>query len=67
MNKRFVFSNQNLVEQFGDIYEAGKVTNNELRRWKSIGSSSTLTDEESKLVTRLFHAVKRGWLEVVEV
>ena len=67
MNKRFASSNHNLVEQFGDIYEAGKVTNNELRRWKSIGLSSTLSDEESKLVTRLFHAVKRGWLEVIEV
>ena len=67
MNDKFAFSNDNLIEQFGDIYEAGKVTNNELRQWKFYGLSSTLSDEESKLVIRLFHAVKRGWLEVIEV
>jgi len=67
MNKRFAFSNQNLAEQFCDIYEVGKVTNNDLRRWKSIGLSPELSDEDVKLVCRLFHAVKRGWLEVVEV
>ena len=66
MEKIFAFSNHNLAEQFCDIYEVGKVTNNELRRWKSIELSPALSDEDVKLVTRLFHAVKRGWLEVVE-
>jgi len=67
MHNKFAFSNLNLAEQFCDIYEVGKVTNNDLRRWHSIGLSPSLSDEDFKLVTRLFHAVKRGWLEVVEV
>ena len=67
MDNELFFSNHNICEQFSDFYHARKVTNNDLQRWKSIKFNPELSDEEVKIVTRLFYAVKRGWLEVVDV
>jgi len=67
MDNFLFFSKHNLFQQFEDIYEARKLTNYDLQRWESIRFNSQLSDDELRIVTRLFYAVKRGWLEVVEV
>ncbi|MGK7903267.1 MAG: hypothetical protein AB4352_18040 [Hormoscilla sp.] len=67
MDNGLFLSERNICEQFSHFYHARKVTNNDLQRWKSIRFNPELSDEEVKIVTRLLHAVKRGWLEVVEV
>ncbi|MGK7903266.1 MAG: hypothetical protein AB4352_18035 [Hormoscilla sp.] len=67
MDNELFFSNHNICEQFYDFSHARKVTNNDLQAWESIKVNSQVSDEDVKIVTRLFYAVKRGWLEVVEV
>jgi len=65
-DSKYSFCKSSLAEQFSDIYDSGRISSHDLRRWESIGVNQALSDEESKLVSRLFHAVKRGWLQVVE-
>ena len=65
MDSELILSQYNLTEQFCDIYNAGRLTNADLRRWE-LARNSALSEEEASLVTRLFHAVKRGWLKVIE-
>lgn len=66
MDSELIFSQYSLTEQFCDIYNAGRMTKADLKRWE-LARNSALSDEEASLVTRLFHAVKRGWLKVIEV
>ena len=66
MDSKYIFHKYSLAEQFSDIYDSGRISNHDLRRWELIRVNQALSDEEAKLVNRLFHAVKRGWLEVVE-
>ncbi|MGK7903269.1 MAG: hypothetical protein AB4352_18050 [Hormoscilla sp.] len=65
MNSEFILSQYTLTEQFCDIYSAGRISKADLQQWE-LARDSTLSDEEASLVTRLFHAVKRGWLKVIE-
>jgi len=67
MDDVLFLSNHNIFQQFDDFSKAGKITNYDLQQWKSIKLNSQLRDEELRIVTRLFYAVKRGWLEVVQV
>ena len=66
MDSKYIFHKYSLAEQFSDIYDSGRISNHDLRRWELIRVNQALSDEEAKLVNRLFHAVKRGWLQVVE-
>ena len=66
MDSKYILRKSSLAEQFSDIYDSGRISTHDLRRWELIKINQALSDEESKLVSRLFHAVKRGWLQVVE-
>lgn len=66
MDSKYIFPKSSLAEQFSDIYDSGRISNHDLRRWKLLGVNQALSDEDAKIVNRLFHAVKRGWLQVVE-
>lgn len=66
MDSKYIFHKSSLAEQFCDIYNSGQISNHDLQRWELIKVNKALSDEEVKLVSRLFHAVKRGWLQVVE-
>jgi len=65
MDNVLFLSKLNIIQQVHDIFKAGKVTKTDLQEWESKKENSQLSDEEVKIVTRLFYAVKRGWLEVV--
>lgn len=65
MNSEFILPQYTLAEQFSDIYNAGRITKADLQQWE-LARHSALSEEEASLVTRLFHAVKRGWLKVIE-
>ena len=66
MDVQLSFPKETLSEKFSNIYKAGKVTGSELQRLKSVVLNASLSEEEANLVDRLFHAVKRGWLEVID-
>lgn len=66
MDSELILSQDTLAEQFSDIYNAGRLTNADLQRWELARGNSALSEEEASLVTRLFHAVKRGWLKVID-
>lgn len=66
MSVQLPFPKENLSEKFSNIYNAGKVTGSELQNLKSIVLNPAISEEDVYLVDRLFHAVKRGWLEVVD-
>jgi len=65
MNSELILSQETLAEQFSEIYNAGRITKADLQRWE-LARYSALSEEEASLVPRLFHAVKRGWLKVIE-
>ena len=65
MDSELILWQYTLAEQFSDIYNAGRLTKADLQRWE-LARDSALSEEEASLVTRLFHAVKRGWLKVIE-
>ena len=60
MDSELILWQDTIAEQFCDTYNAGRLTKADLQQWE-LARHSALSEEEASLVTRLFHAVKRGW------
>jgi len=54
---------EDLIEKFSRIYTTGRITWDEYHHLESSASSSKLAAEELDMISRLRHAVKRGWVK----
>ncbi|MDJ1181153.1 hypothetical protein PJF56_20025 [Roseofilum sp. BLCC_M91] len=60
-----LFPEEDLIEKFSRIYSTGFVSSDEYHRLESSVSSSRLQAEEIDMISRLRHAVKRGWVKTI--
>lgn len=65
MDAKYVLPKDTIAEKFSSIYSAGKISSTDVQRLRLTLFHVDLTPEEVTLIDRLFHAIKRGWLEVV--
>ncbi|MBD2312479.1 hypothetical protein H6G20_12485 [Desertifilum sp. FACHB-1129] len=65
MDSPYILPRETIAEKFSSIYSAGKISQTDIHRLQLTLSHIDLTPEEVSLIDRLFHAIKRGWLEVV--
>lgn len=59
-------SNSAIAELFYQVCQAGHLTRPDRQRIMSAFLSGALTDEEKAAINRLVHAVRRGWLKVLD-
>jgi hypothetical protein len=59
-------SNGPIAELFYQVCRAGHLTRGDRQRIMSAFLSGALTDEEKSAINRLIHAVRRGWLKVLD-
>ncbi|MDY6805574.1 MAG: hypothetical protein SXA11_17430 [Cyanobacteriota bacterium] len=59
-------SNSPIAELFYQVCQAGHLTHYDRQRIMSAFLSDALTDEEKAAINRLVHAVRRGWLKVLD-
>ncbi|MBO9999999.1 MAG: hypothetical protein J7641_13560 [Cyanobacteria bacterium SID2] len=55
-----------LDEMFAHVWTAGHLTRDERKTLMSVVLSSTLSAEEKEVLDRIFHAVRRGWLKILD-
>lgn len=58
-----LFPEDDLIEKFSRIYSTGCISWEEYHRLESSVSSSRLEAEEIDMMSRLRHAIKRGWVK----
>lgn len=66
MNTQWSLSRNTIAEQFSEIYRTGRMTMQDLNSIESLQSWDILDEEDKNIIDRLLHAVRRGWLEVVD-
>jgi hypothetical protein len=59
-------SNGPIAELFYQVCQAGHLTRSDRQKIMSAFLSGALTDEEKAAINRLVHAVRRGWLKVLD-
>lgn len=55
-----------IAELFYQVCQAGHLTRSDRQQIMSAFLSDALTDEEKAAINRLVHAVRRGWLKVLD-
>ncbi len=55
-----------IAEIFFQIWHYGQITRQHRLQLRSILLEMTLTEEELTAINRLIHAVRRGWLQLVD-
>jgi hypothetical protein len=58
-----LFPEDDLIEKFSRIYSTGCISWEEYHCLESSFSSSRLEEEEKDMISRLRHAIKRGWVK----
>lgn len=58
-----LFGEEDLVEQVSRVYSTGFISWDEYHRLESSATSSRLAEEEMDMISRLRHAIKRGWVK----
>lgn len=59
-------SNCHIAELFYQACQVGHLTRRDRRRIMSAFLREALTEEEKAVINRLLHAVRRGWLQIVD-
>lgn len=59
-------SNYPIAELFYQVCQAGHLTRRDRQQIMSAFLSEALTEEEKAAINRLVHAVRRGWLKVLD-
>lgn len=59
-------SNGPIAELFYQVCQAGHLTRSDRQTIMSAFLSGALTDEEKSAINRLVHAVRRGWLKLLD-
>ncbi|MDJ1176438.1 hypothetical protein [Roseofilum capinflatum] len=60
-----LLAEEDLIEKFSRIYSTGFISSDEYHRLESSISSSRLEAEEIDMISRLRHAIKRGWVKTI--
>ncbi|MDY6937642.1 MAG: hypothetical protein SWY16_08235 [Cyanobacteriota bacterium] len=55
-----------IEDLFARIWSAGCITDSQKQTLVSVCLERTLSEEERAAIERLFHAIRRGWLQVIE-
>lgn len=60
----FIYSH--LSKLFGKIWKQGGLTANDRQRLMFILLKTSLCEEELYTIDRILHAVRRGWLQIID-
>jgi hypothetical protein len=61
-----LFPQFTIAELVFQVYHSGLLTLNHRQQLKTAILESALTEEDQTAINRLLHAVRRGWLKVVD-
>ena len=59
-------SSSAITELFSQVCQAGHLTRSDRQRIMSAFLNGGITDEEKAAINRLIHAVRRGWLQLLD-
>lgn len=66
MQTQAIFSETAISELFSQVWKVGTITSNEHQNLINAMLANPLSSEEEAALKRLSHAIRRGWLEVID-
>ncbi len=66
MSAQVAFSSLPVAELFGEAWNYGYLTLNQRLTLQNLLLNLSLSEEERDAIDRLLHAVRRGWLKVID-
>ncbi|MEB3826823.1 hypothetical protein [Phormidium sp. CCY1219] len=66
MQLQTLYPESNIAEVFGQAWNVGVLSRRDRQTLMSALLENSLNPEEHDAVDRLFHAVRRGWIQTVE-
>ncbi len=66
MPAQAVLSKSTVADIFGQAWSSGRITYSARQQLQAAFLNEVLSDDEYAAVDRLFHAVRRGWLKMLD-
>ena len=66
MSAQALVPNSTIADLFGHAWNSGRITLNERQYIQSAILANTLSEEDRAAIDRLVHAVRRGWLKLLD-
>lgn len=66
MTTQTMLPETSLAEMIFQVYHSGELTRNHRQYLKTVLLTGYLSEEEQTAINRLLHAVRRGWLQVLD-
>lgn len=62
----FINFSKNLEEIYSQSLCSRQISRNQLHQLQSLSHTSSLNSQQNRLIKRLIHASRRGWLSIID-
>lgn len=66
MSDQALLNKSNVADIFGQAWSSGRLTYSARQQLQAAFLNGVLSEDECAAIDRLFHAVRRGWLKIID-